>query len=420
MNRRSIPPSFNTPNRATFPSGKNGRPLASIGVASWSVRGRSSSPRSLHKYIPRRGRIFGSCLKSRLGVKRHPQLVHRDLPRCGLFAERSFGVAHAIFLAFATRAAESIGGQVDEPAAVPLCYDSTLVSTPVSGACRGWSAPASSVLRGVISASARHHLHACASAFPRRSGPGASRRTPPEACASCAHGHELIVEAAQARASAWTTTRIVNAGATIVATAARGVLRGRRNDRQGQGAAGGQSARCFGAGQMLFTYLHLAPDPEQAPDLIASGAVCIAYETVTSADRRAAAARADVGGRRAHGDAGRRAIILEKAHGGLGMLARRRARCAIPRKVVILGGGVVGSHACPHRARHGRGSWVLDRSADVLRALWRQFGRPLNTVFSTHDAIEHHVTSADLRRRRRADPGRVGAEARVGRADRSR
>ncbi len=61
-------------------------------------------------------------------------------------------------------------------------------------------------------------------------------------------------------------------------------------------------------GQVLFTYLHLAPDPEQAKDLLASGAVCIAYETVTSAIGRTAAARADVRSRRPHGGAGRARI----------------------------------------------------------------------------------------------------------------
>ena len=67
-----------------------------------------------------------------------------------------------------------------------------------------------------------------------------------------------------------------------------------------------------------------------------------------------------------------------------------------PAKVVILGGGVVGSHACHIALGMGAEVWVLDRSVEVLRALWRQFGRPLNTVFSTHDALENHVTSADL------------------------
>jgi alanine dehydrogenase len=89
------------------------------------------------------------------------------------------------------------------------------------------------------------------------------------------------------------------------------------------------------------------------------------------------------------------AYYLEKPHGGLGMLLGG-VPGVDPAKVVILGGGVVGSHACHIALGMGADVWVLDRSVDVLRALWRQFGRPLNTVFSTHDAVENHVTSADL------------------------
>src|SRR5438093_3629170 len=147
-------------------------------------------------------------------------------------------------------------------------------------------------------------------------------------------------------------------------------------------------------GQMLFTYLHLAPDPEQAKDLIASGAVCIAYETVTSSSGGLPllAPMSEVAGRMAV-QAG--AYYLEKPHGGLGVLLGG-VPGVDPAKVVILGGGVVGSHACHIALGMGAEVWVLDRSTDVLRALWRQFGRPLNTVFSTRDAIERHVTSADL------------------------
>jgi alanine dehydrogenase len=147
-------------------------------------------------------------------------------------------------------------------------------------------------------------------------------------------------------------------------------------------------------GQVLFTYLHLAPDPEQAADLVASGAVCIAYETVTSSTGGLPllAPMSEVAGRMAV-QAG--AYYLEKPHGGLGVLLGG-VPGVDPAKVVILGGGVVGSHACHIALGMGAEVWVLDRSVDVLRALWRQFGRPLNTVFSTHDALENHVTSADL------------------------
>jgi alanine dehydrogenase len=147
-------------------------------------------------------------------------------------------------------------------------------------------------------------------------------------------------------------------------------------------------------GQILFTYLHLAPDPDQAKDLVASGAVCIAYETVTSAagGLPLLAPMSEVAGRMAI-QAG--AYYLEKPHGGLGVLLGG-VPGVDPAKVVILGGGVVGSHACHIALGMGAEVWVLDRNTEALRALWRQFGRPLNTVFSTRDAIERHVTVADL------------------------
>jgi alanine dehydrogenase len=147
-------------------------------------------------------------------------------------------------------------------------------------------------------------------------------------------------------------------------------------------------------GQVLFTYLHLAPDPEQARDLVAGGAVCIAYETVTSptGGLPLLAPMSEVAGRMAVQAV---AYYLEKPHGGLGMLLGG-VPGVDPAKVVVLGGGVVGTHAIEIALGMGADVWVLDRSVDVLRRLWAQFGRPLNTVYSTRDAVERHVTAADL------------------------
>jgi alanine dehydrogenase len=147
-------------------------------------------------------------------------------------------------------------------------------------------------------------------------------------------------------------------------------------------------------GQVLFTYLHLAPDPAQAHDLMASGATCIAYETVTSAagGLPLLAPMSEVAGRMSI-QVG--AYFLEKAHGGLGMLLGG-VPGVDPAKVVVLGGGVVGTHAIHIALGMGADVWVLDRSVDVLRRLWSQFDRPLNTVFSTRDAVEQHVAAADL------------------------
>ena len=147
-------------------------------------------------------------------------------------------------------------------------------------------------------------------------------------------------------------------------------------------------------GQVLFTYLHLAPDPEQTADLIKSGAVCIAYETVTSptGGLPLLAPMSEVAGRMSV-QAG--AYFLEKAHGGHGVLLGG-VPGVDPAKVVVLGGGVVGTHAVHIALGMGADVWVIDRNVDVLRRLWSHFGRPLNTVYSTRDAIDRHLRDADL------------------------
>jgi alanine dehydrogenase len=207
-----------------------------------------------------------------------------------------------------------------------------------------------------------------------------------------AHGHQLIVESCAGQGIGMDDDAYRNAGASIVATAAEVFDQAEMIVKVKEPQA--VERRMLRPGQILFTYLHLAPDAEQTRDLVASGAVCIAYETVTSSSGGLPllAPMSEVAGRMAI-QAG--AYFLEKAHGGLGVLLGG-VPGVDPAKVVILGGGVVGAHACHIALGMGADVWVLDRSTEVLRALWRQFGRPLNTVFSTHDAIEHHVTTADL------------------------
>jgi len=147
-------------------------------------------------------------------------------------------------------------------------------------------------------------------------------------------------------------------------------------------------------GQVLFTYLHLAPDPEQTKDLIESGAICIAYETVTSphGGLPLLAPMSKVAGRMAI-QAG--AYCLEHPHGGLGMLLGG-VPGVDPAKVVILGAGVVGTHATHIAVGMGADVWVIDRNPEAIENHWRQFGRSTNSVFSTDDAIERHVVEADL------------------------
>jgi alanine dehydrogenase len=207
-----------------------------------------------------------------------------------------------------------------------------------------------------------------------------------------AHGHEVIVEHDAGQGIGMGDDAYRNAGARVVGTAREVFDAAEMIVKVKEPQAG--EREMLRRGQILFTYLHLAPDPGQAKDLVDSGAVCIAYETVTSATGGLPllAPMSEVAGRMSI-QAG--AYYLEKPHGGLGVLLGG-VPGVDPAKVVILGGGVVGSHAAAIALGMGAEVWVLDRNTEVLRALWRQFGRPLNTVFSTRDAIERHVTSADL------------------------
>ena len=147
-------------------------------------------------------------------------------------------------------------------------------------------------------------------------------------------------------------------------------------------------------GQVLFTYLHLAPDPEQAKDLMKSGVVAIAYETVTDpyGGLPLLTPMSEVAGRMAI-QAGAHCLELEQ--GGRGMLLGGVPGTPSAR-VVILGGGVVGSNAARVAMGFEAHVAVIDKSLRRLQALDMQFGSALNTVFSTVDAIEEHVLDADL------------------------
>lgn len=152
--------------------------------------------------------------------------------------------------------------------------------------------------------------------------------------------------------------------------------------------------RLLRPGQGLFTYLHLAPDPEQAKDLLASGAVCIAYETVT--DHRGQlpllAPMSTVAGRMAV-QAG--AHCLELPSGGGGLLIGGVPGVP-PAKVVTIGGGVVGENATEIAVGMGADVTVLDRNQDVLDHLAARFGAAVTTVYSTASALEQLVVDADL------------------------
>ena len=148
------------------------------------------------------------------------------------------------------------------------------------------------------------------------------------------------------------------------------------------------------AGQILFTYLHLAPDRAQTEDLMAAGVSAIAYETVTSPHGTLPllTPMSEVAGRMAPHVGAR---CLEKENGGRGVLLGGVPGVP-PADVVILGGGVAGSNAAFISAGMGATVTVIDRNPEVLRRLANQFGAGVRTVFSTRDAIEALCRRADV------------------------
>ncbi len=146
--------------------------------------------------------------------------------------------------------------------------------------------------------------------------------------------------------------------------------------------------------QTLFTYLHLAPDPDQTRELVASGASCIAYETVTdnNGSLPLLAPMSEVAGRLSI-QAG--AWCLEKAHGGAGVLLGGVPGVAAA-KVVIIGGGVVGFNAAQMAVGMGANVVILDRSLEVLRRFDALFDSRIETIYSDIESIDKYVCDADL------------------------
>jgi alanine dehydrogenase len=205
-------------------------------------------------------------------------------------------------------------------------------------------------------------------------------------------GHDVVVESNAGQGIGLDDAAYREVGATIAASADEVFAIADMIVKVKEPQA--QERKRLRPGQILFTYLHLAPDPEQTKDLVASGAMCIAYETVTAdtGGLPLLAPMSEVAGRMAV-QAG--AHYLEKPNGGRGILLGGVPGVA-PGKVVILGGGVVGTHAAMIALGMGADVTVLDRSPDAMRALWKQFGSALKTDFSSRVAVEHHVTAADL------------------------
>ncbi len=206
------------------------------------------------------------------------------------------------------------------------------------------------------------------------------------------HGHQVLVETLAGAGIGFDDAAYVAAGATIAATAKEIFAKADMVVKVKEP----QASECamLRDGQVLFTYLHLAPDLPQTQGLIKSKAIAIAYETVTDRHGRLPllAPMSEVAGRMSV-QVG--AHCLEKYQGGSGMLLGGVPGVAAA-KVVIIGGGVSGTNAARMAMGMEAHVTVLDRSLAQLAELDMRFGGQLNTIYSTVDAIEHHVASADL------------------------
>jgi alanine dehydrogenase len=207
-----------------------------------------------------------------------------------------------------------------------------------------------------------------------------------------ARGHEVWVQAGAGAAIGLTDEQYQAAGAQIAASAsdifARADMIVKVKEPQPQ------ECRMLRPGQILYTYLHLAPDPEQTRALVESGAVCVAYETITGpgGGLPLLAPMSEVAGRMSV-QAG--AHYLEIVHGGRGVLLGGVPGVA-PGHVAVIGAGVVGTHALQMALGLGARVTVLDKNVDRLRQLDLVFGNRITTLYSTAQSIEDAVLDADL------------------------
>lgn len=206
------------------------------------------------------------------------------------------------------------------------------------------------------------------------------------------HGHSVIAETNAGAGIGCADQDYEKAGAKIAGTAKEVFDKAEMIVKVKEPQAG--ECKMLKKGQILFTYLHLAPDPEQAKGLAESGCTAIAYETVTD-DRGQLpllAPMSEVAGRLSI-QAG--AHCLEKKQGGSGILLGGVPGVA-PAKVLVIGGGFVGTNAIMMATGMGAQVTVLDKSVKRLQELNSEFGNSLNTVYSTVGAIEKYALEADL------------------------
>ncbi|HOZ35044.1 MAG TPA: alanine dehydrogenase [Tabrizicola sp.] len=216
--------------------------------------------------------------------------------------------------------------------------------------------------------------------------------TPDAAREAVAHGHTVLVETKAGIGAGFSDADYAGAGATILATADEVFAQADMIVKVKEPQA--VERKRLRPGQVLFTYLHLAPDPEQTHDLLASGATCIAYETVTDArgGLPLLAPMSEVAGRLAP-QVG--AWTLQKANGGSGTLLGGVPGVA-PANVVIVGGGVVGTAAARVAVGMGARVTVLDRSVPRLSYLDDIFHGQLVTQYSSAGALAQLLPTADM------------------------
>ncbi|MGJ8604523.1 MAG: alanine dehydrogenase [Marivita sp.] len=216
--------------------------------------------------------------------------------------------------------------------------------------------------------------------------------TPGAAHEAVDHGHEVIIQSGAGIGAGFDDAAYIAVGAKIVDTAHEVFAIADMIVKVKEPQA--EERKMLREGQILFTYLHLAPDPDQTHDLIASGATCIAYETVTdrSGGLPLLAPMSEVAGKLAP-QVG--AWTLQKANGGRGVLMGGVPGVG-PADVVVIGGGVVGTHAARVAAGMGAAVTVLDRSLPRMRYLDDVFGSVFRTRYASKANIAELIAQADM------------------------
>ncbi len=207
-----------------------------------------------------------------------------------------------------------------------------------------------------------------------------------------AHGHEVVVEMGAGDGAGYSDALYKRAGATVL-PGAEDVFASAELIVKVKEPQAPEWAR-LNSRHILFTYLHLAPDPAQADGLLASGCAAIAYETVTDPQGGLPllAPMSEVAGRIAVFSAGE---TLLKHNGGMGLLISGVPGVP-PARVLVLGGGVVGMNAARMAAGLGAEVVIVERSIPRMRELDNMFQGRILTRYSTQDAVEEEILRADV------------------------